>query len=167
MTFVIHLITNLMLPKPPLPDVPLSFFEPARAKRSLTWIVAYSCEFAFDQHPPCGEFVVTLRQCPDAVQMVGQKNDSVESKRRSELTAPIDCLKRPALSPRHKILFRSEVTTVKKNVAPCVRERRYRMFFHFTHETLGMKNMPNLHLQLLRQRSMQIRPRKGKQLVWM
>ena len=79
MPFKIDLVTQGVLPIPPLPDPAFRFALPAR-RATLAHLNA-SREFCFDQPPPSSEIRVARRQCPDRVQVVGQDHYRVQTER--------------------------------------------------------------------------------------
>jgi hypothetical protein len=86
-----------VLPEPALPYTALALRDSA-CRSSLAAFNA-SGEHRFDQPPPHGEIGITLRQCPDRVEMVRQHDDSIDresvsrariSECTSKLIDPID-----------------------------------------------------------------------------
>src|SRR3990172_9908158 len=76
----IQVIYDLMFPETSLPDCLLPLVLVADCSVALEFLPAVSAEIAFDLTPSCREIVVILRQCPNAVQMIGQQNKSVKGK---------------------------------------------------------------------------------------
>ena len=70
-------IANMMFPKPSLPNAPLLPRNMATSQVSLWQRTRKS---RLDQPPPRREIVVATRQCPDAMQVVGQNDPSVDLK---------------------------------------------------------------------------------------
>lgn len=76
----IAVISDLMFPVTPLPDCLLTFIEMGRRLPPFELLPALPAETTLNLTPAHGEVAVIFRQGPDAMQMVGQQNKSVDSK---------------------------------------------------------------------------------------
>jgi len=87
MTLKIRVIANGMFPIAPLPNTFLSFADFACGPRH--WIET-SRKAALDQAPTHREIVITLRQRPQRVDVIGQDANGDSFKRAALLDRPID-----------------------------------------------------------------------------
>ena len=90
MCSVVVFITDLMLPEATLPNSLLFLLGSGLGWCLLVTILASLGEQSLDQAPAGGEIAVTIRQSPDAVQMVGQQDKGVDSERIEFHDAPKD-----------------------------------------------------------------------------
>ena len=76
----IAVIPDLMFPVTPLPDCLLAFSDMSGGLLPFELCRAMPAEMTLDLTPSHGEVAVIFRQGPDAMQMLGQQNKSVDSK---------------------------------------------------------------------------------------
>jgi hypothetical protein len=77
----INIVAYLMLPKTPLPDVLLPFRCSACTLFTSLRVVTHPGKIALDQHPSFGKIIVSRRQRPEAVKMVRQHHNRIDSER--------------------------------------------------------------------------------------
>ncbi len=86
MSSVVLLIPNTVLPKPALPNTPLTSDLAASAQ---VLVVRYgSGERHLDSLPPPREICVAFRQCPDGMHMVRKHHPRIDMKRH-QVTNPV------------------------------------------------------------------------------
>ncbi len=83
---VIPVIADRMLPKPALPDAPLAL-HPTNRRQTLT-SRKRPRKGHFDFLPSSREIGVLRRQCPDAMQMIGQYNPGIDMEGPTTTNAP-------------------------------------------------------------------------------
>jgi hypothetical protein len=76
----IAVISDLMFPVTPLPDCLLIFIKMGSRLPPLEFLPALPAEMTLNLTPAHGEVAVICRQRPNAMQMLGQQNKSVDSK---------------------------------------------------------------------------------------
>ena len=74
----IAVISDLMFPVTPLPDCLLTFVEMCSRLPPFELLPALPAEMTLNLTPAHREVAVIFRQDPDAMQMVGQQNKSVD-----------------------------------------------------------------------------------------
>ncbi|GEM_PF-2283191 len=84
----IPLITNLMFPKPALPNCPFLFGNTAGVNAIVFTHLTATRKITFDQPPPGGKIGIAIRQRPDTMQMIGQYNNGINYKRMTQHHIP-------------------------------------------------------------------------------